>query len=280
MKKVVNMEARTYIFKSISDIISFGLDQKDFLFRGHTQLVGDLVPKVFRGDYENFKDFSSGFNPEVFFYSNFKRLAPSRITTIPPSDNNLEWLCLMQHHKLPTRLLDWTQNILIALYFAAYDNFDTDGELFALDPYALNRHYMLKFPDNDNDVLRSIANQPFIAKSKSRKEYQFPLAFLPVLSHPRITAQKSAFTIHPNLKHKRNLSLVEILKRDDELFRIKIPHEKKRDILAKLNNLGINHSVIFPDLEGLAVSLTYGYEYFGIGTYRPVIDNFRLSEAQ
>src|SRR5206468_3706329 len=57
----------------------------------------------------------------------------------PPADNDpARWLFLMQHHGLPTRLLDWSESALPALFFAVADKPDTDGRLYILVPMGLN----------------------------------------------------------------------------------------------------------------------------------------------
>ena len=77
--------------------------------------------------------------------------------------NPFEWLCLMQHYGLPTRLLDWSENILIALFWAVEDaNIDCDGAIWVLNAGRLNQYTRIFtkyrnvcFPEGLDVILRS-----------------------------------------------------------------------------------------------------------------------------
>ena len=48
------------------------------------------------------------------------------------TNNYIRWLELAQHYGVPTRLLDWTENALIALYFACESNKNCDAVVWML----------------------------------------------------------------------------------------------------------------------------------------------------
>lgn len=85
-------------------------------FRGEPDVETRLLPKLYRPRADG------SFHNENKLLQMFRMKAPSFTTaSIPSRGNTDEWLFLAQHVGLPTRLLDWTENAILALFFAFKD---------------------------------------------------------------------------------------------------------------------------------------------------------------
>jgi hypothetical protein len=103
-------------------------------FRGISNASYKLVPKVGRG-LEG-KDWDGPVGPgrkatfadrERRIFEAFKRRARLELSVMPRTE--FEWLALAQHHGVPTRLLDWTPNPLMAAWFATGEKNQEKGQI-------------------------------------------------------------------------------------------------------------------------------------------------------
>ena len=103
-------------------------------YRGQADVRWKLVPSVYRGGHDN-----PG-RGETWLMGQFMMRAPSRYDHCPRNVEYAVWLTLARHYDLRTRLLDWTESILVAAFFAVSDEKEDrhDGAIWALNPHGLN----------------------------------------------------------------------------------------------------------------------------------------------
>jgi hypothetical protein len=171
-----------------------------------------------------------------------------------PGDD-LELLFLMQHHGIPTRLLDWTENPFVALFFALeavrLDTAQKDAAVWMLDPTLLNKLSLSSYSHEGvlsvgDDLLRGYAPM-----KEPRTNANNPVALYGVHNSQRIVAQRGVFVL--SAANIAPLNRIDFQGHgDDLLIKLNIPVAKKQEIFKQLFGMGITDSVIFPDLDGLA----------------------------
>lgn len=202
-----------------------------WFYRGHTDSKYKLVPSMFRLDTEG--AFASSEEIESYMLNTFKCEATPHLKQTPSDE--LEWLALAQHHGLPTRLLDWSCNPLVSLYFAVEYNHHIDGDVWCLG-----------FPSTNN----CLAESTYFARRKTLKQEES--IYFPKHVSPRITNQSGCFTVHYS-----EMPLEDESKSIWKITRICISAANKKRIMAELYELGIHRGFIYPDLDGLTQRIRY-----------------------
>ncbi|MCX6379285.1 MAG: FRG domain-containing protein, partial [Armatimonadetes bacterium] len=161
-------------------------------FRGHSKPEYKLAPSVFR---------EFNLMGEWNLYHQFIRKAHSRYSQCPDSKDALGWLTLMQHYGLPTRLLDWSQSVLVAAFFACRSNPQENGILWGMNPSVLIKQQVPTssegiFPIH-TPLLQENARLALMELGGKVNGTPFSvLPFYPTEIDNRMLLQQSCFTFH------------------------------------------------------------------------------------
>ncbi len=195
-------------------IEAFG--KRTVIYRGLRKESYLLVPKVGRNPNLSWREL---WNTEKESLRLFRERAVPFLDFKPASD--WEWLAIAQHHGLPTRLMDWTRNPLVAAYFAVENEYDGDSVVYAYE----------KSGWVDTDTISDLFDLDVVAR------------FIPSHITPRIAAQAGLFTVHP----KPQLPFSS-----DNITKLVIKQTFRKELKFILYRYGIHRASLFPGLDGLA----------------------------
>jgi hypothetical protein len=211
---------------------------EDFLFRGQTA-DHPLIPKLCR-----LKAKGDLLTVEQLLLQEFKRTNPLLIEAQRPMDD-WDYLTLGQHFGLPTRLLDWSNNALTALWFATGE--PAPGEK-QKEPFSVV--WILMAHQKDFDLHIETLTPFDVPETK---------IFRPRIIKQRINNQSGVFSIQSSKEMLENRHMNQSDSYDEKLIKVKIPSEKLADFRTDLNTVGVNAFTIFPELEGLCTYLQWRY---------------------
>jgi hypothetical protein len=228
-------------FTSAVVAVSRRFDNTRPWWRGQRQADWNLQPSLYRQGLAN---------KEANLNARFRLMAKTRRSEVPSASDPLGWLFLMQHYRLPTRLLDWSQSPLVALYFAIEKPDNGDAALWALSPTRLNavEAKTKSICTPGSETIGRLGVEAF--KRDAEKPDARILAVLPQEADLRHLVQQPAFTLHG-----RQEPLDQGVESQTFLAKVRVPAAAKEPLRQALALLGINRASLFPDLENLALEL-------------------------
>ena len=249
-------------------------DNRVLLYRGQSNKGYPLMPSVFRKE----------------LLRKEHTLIHELLLKVPEgfSSNPFERLIKMQHYGLPTRLMDFSTNPLIALYFACLSDKEKDGEIIVLYDYlerydsreVLTIATMSEYQGaKTKDMVDFLAERNIqyrvepISERAPELEKVLGRLYIPVaapLNNERIKRQHGVLVLfgicgkgRENVYQKAAFDLKSdvVINTEDGIERsIIIPKEEKLQLLWELDAIGINESFLFPELEHQATYIKQKFE--------------------
>lgn len=265
----------------------------NFAFRGQADSAWELNTSLERC-FEKYNPMIPAYeNKEHWVLHEFKEKFHLYSNHAPEEHNNFEWLALLQHHGCPTRLLDFTESLYIAAYFAVSESVST-ASVWAVNLYSLRTrlHEQLNLSYDKGNSLKDETNRHHVALINkyvaNQSNDEKPFFIVPLRSTKRsirLSSQQGLFIAPINMGgfgggkyFMKNLSnsfdsngaidfseieLGEITNggsfqkpsHSADLIKINISNSLHSDAVESLNKMNITEETLFPGLDGLARSL-------------------------
>ena len=272
---------------SLSDALDYTRNLNDFCYRGQSNASWNLVPTIFRrlnGLRKDAYNLESWYELERNTYRNFA----DKARQFRPPGSSIQWnsdwerLCLAQHYGVPTRLLDWTSNLQVGLFFSVETLSPSDSALWCLDMSGLplvayeivgrrepGKGYRLRtLPRADVSFFLEWSKSIVPGSTAAPIQANFFTIIQPAAFDKRIINQAGLFSVHVTFRHQtgdlvtdHTSYLLDVEKSigKDILHKLIIPEKDKKVIRQDLLRTNVDHTFIFPDLSGLGMLLSDSY---------------------
>lgn len=228
------------------------MEDGDFLwFRGIRRHDRELLPSILRDG----KTSDEVFEREKRLLTRFRQRSLAYWPAgYPQSD--WEHMFAMQHYGLPSRLLDWSENLFVAAYFALNNPSPNEEGLpvvWCVNPIAWNRKapnlaefgnsiHVLTTADEDADPYRP---------NTTKRRYKTPVAIFGTHNSQRIIAQRGTFFVWGN-----DISSLTSFAGEDgpTLWKLRITGARK-ELASAMQFLGYGETMVFPELAALGQEL-------------------------
>lgn len=282
------------IMEHWNDVISFNqMFLSKFIFRGQANAEWNLSPSLERMVKNHHPNYIDKHIPNIYeerMLDTFKYKYPLYANKIQPLEKeNVEWLTLMQHFGSPTRLLDFSDSIFVALYMALDGAYAENSAIWAVNKFATQKKHLEKyFKNNNTSSVSSLIIEKFLYDKANDIIGHLPpkdiereiLPVYPHLCNERISIQQGLFLMATDLcvpfydvfcsffeiedsilevpvKDLLDFSYIKGVDfRNLVLFKIIIPKKFKWELTLLLNQMNITAETLYPGLSGLAKSLS------------------------
>lgn len=277
-------KVKVEIIKCLSEFIekviySKKTDGYKSFYRGHGNWRYELVPGIYREGNEHILKNESEYIRNIIasyprFFTNCK--------------SALDFLSVLQHHAFPTRLLDFSENPLIALYMACSNEGKESSDTIRIDvPNNRFKYYdsdtvsilaNLAFTDNlfsikdfkydntDNEdeiiklfnkrtdikkLVHLIRNEkPFFKEEINNEHLEDTIIFVkPKQDFERITHQNGLFALFGINQEKCSMPEIEFMEPQCNITHFIIPATCKSRILEELSGININEATVYCDMD-------------------------------
>jgi len=267
-------------FQSHVASYSQGHNRYKWCFRGHAEwdwLLETSLERLSRHPHENME------RAERILLGRFKRQAHHFLTRTPAENDFVEWLALMQHWGVPTRLLDFTLSPYVALFFALREKpraasgkmpdghncecSPTHAALWAMHHVGLQSLAMDEFRAEGTPIKTGETREALKNALRKGSLLKAVLPIQPFFLNERLAAQQGLFLCPVSFRLPFELLITQsryfgIFPRDGATAiarKLRIPLSQRGKMLRELFRMNIGSASLFPGLEGYARSIGESY---------------------